>query len=264
MPHLIANLSLLFTEHPFLERFAAARRAGFDTVEVQFPYEFPLDDVRHALADSGLRLHLINLPAGDWAAGDRGIAADPNRIEAFHQGVALALLYAEALGVRHLNCLAGRQVTTPSRKVQWQTLLANLRHAATELATIDATLLVEPINRRDIPDFFLGTSQEALQLIAEAEVDNLRLQYDIYHMQRSEGELAETLRRALPRLGHIQLADNPGRHQPGTGEINFRFLLTELDRMGYRGSVSLEYNPLGDTESSLSWIAEHGFALPGN
>jgi hydroxypyruvate isomerase len=260
MPRFLANLSMLFTELPLLERFAAARRAGFRVVEVQFPYDFPVADLRHALADAGVILHLINLPAGDWALGDRGIAADPTRVQEFRDGVAQALVYAEALGVRHLNCLAGRR-TAASAAVQWQTLLANVRYAAGELRALEATLLVEPVNRRDIPEFFLGTSSEALRLLDEAGAPNLALQYDVYHMQRSEGELVETIRANLRRIGHIQIADNPGRHQPGTGEINFRYLLDALDRMGYGGYVSLEYIPSPDTQRSLAWLDEHGFAL---
>jgi hydroxypyruvate isomerase len=174
---------------------------------------------------------------------------------------ASALEYAQALGVRHVNCLAGKANPAQSREAQWQTLRANVRYAAAALQPIGATLLVEPINRRDIPDFFLGTSAEALRLLDEAGAANSALQYDVYHMQRSEGELTETLRAHLPRIGHIQIADNPGRHQPGTGEINFGFLLRELDRMGYGGYVSLEYVPTPDTCRSLEWVTSHGFSL---
>src|SRR5690606_16611656 len=187
MPRFIANLSMLFTELPFLERFAAARQAGFRTVEVQFPYDHAAADIRHALVDAGVSLHLINLPAGDWAGGDRGIAAGPARVEEFRDGVAQALAYAGELGVRHLNCLAGLGGTV-GKDAQWQTLVANVRHAAAALRALDATLLVEPINRRDVPGFVLGTSAEALRLLEEAGEPNLALQYDVYHMQRSEGE----------------------------------------------------------------------------
>lgn len=261
MPRFIANLSMLFTELPFLERFAAARKAGFRIVEVQFPYEHAAADIRHALDDAGVALYLINLPAGDWAAGDRGIAAAPDRVEEFRAGVELALDYARELDVRHLNCLAGRRDEVHDYQAQWRTLESNVRHAAERARTVGATLLVEPINRRDIPGFFLGTSSEALQLLDEVGAPNLKLQYDVYHMQRSEGELTETIRANLDRIGHIQIADTPGRHQPGTGEINFRFLLAEVDRMGYGGYVSLEYVPVPDTVTSLAWLADHGLAL---
>lgn len=261
MPRFLANLSMLFTELPFLERFAAARKAGFRTVEVQFPYEHAAADIRRALDDAGVALYLINLPAGDWGAGDRGIAAAPGRVEEFRAGVERALEYAQELDVRHLNCLAGRRDEAHDYQAQWRTLEANVRHAADRVRTLGATLLVEPINRRDIPGFFLGTSCEALQLLDEVGAPNLKLQYDVYHMQRSEGELTDTIRANLDRIGHIQIADNPGRHQPGTGEINFRYLLAELDRMGYRGYVSLEYVPVPDTLASLNWLAEHGLTL---
>jgi len=263
MPRFLANVSMLFTELPLLERFAAARRAGFDTVELQFPYECPLDDLAHALRDADVALYLINLPAGDWAGGDRGIAADPAREAEFRAGVARALEYAARLGVKRLNCLAGKRSTAADDDAQWRTLLGNVRFAAAQLRGLGAQLLVEPINRRDIPGFFLGTSAEALRLIEQADEPNLALQYDVYHMQRSEGELTETIRANLDRIGHIQIADTPGRHQPGSGEINFRFLLRELDRMGYAGYVSLEYVPAPDTLASLAWIGEHGFSLPG-
>lgn len=259
MPRFIANLSMLFTELPFIERFAAARAAGFETVEVQFPYDYDPLELRRALADAGVSLFLINLPAGIWEEGDRGIAALPARQLEFREGVAIALEYARALGVRHMNCLAGRADPAVSADAHWQTLRDNVRYAAEALRGIDATLLVEPINRYDIPGFVLGSSAEALRLLDEAGAPNTALQYDVYHMQRAEGELTATLRAQLHRIGHIQIADNPGRHQPGTGEINFGYLLRELDRMGYAGYVSLEYLPAPDTQRSLAWLASHGF-----
>lgn len=259
MPRFLANLSMLFTEQPFLERFAAARRAGFDTVEVQFPYEHSVEDIRHALKDARVSLYLINLPAGDWAGGERGIAVDPGRVEEFREGVEQAIDYARAFGVRRLNCIVGRRQAELSEAEQWAVLTENLRHAGKRLQSeLDATLLVEPVNRYDIPGFFLGSSAEALRALDLAGIPNSALQYDVYHMQRSEGELVNTLRTHLARIGHIQIADNPGRHQPGTGEINFPFLLGELDRMGYDGFVSLEYVPTPDTERSLSWLKEWG------
>jgi hydroxypyruvate isomerase len=261
MPRFIANLSMLFTERPLIERFAAARAAGFDTVEVQFPYDYDPLELRAALTDAGVSLFLFNLPAGLWAEGDRGIAAHPARVGEFREGVAIALEYAKVLGVRHLNCLAGRADPAVSLETHWQTLRDNVRYAAEALRGIDATLLVEPINRYDIPGFVLGTSAEALRLLDEAGAPNTALQYDAYHMQRAEGELAATLRAQLHRIGHIQIADNPGRHQPGTGEINYGYLLRELDRMGYAGYVSLEYVPAPDTLRSLEWLESHGYSL---
>lgn len=261
MPRFLANLSMLFTEQPLLERFEEARRAGFDTVELQFPYDHDIPELRRALADTGLCLYLINLPAGNWSRGDRGIAADPDRVAEFRAGVERALEYARALEVRHLNCLAGIVKPEASAQTQWTTLRDNVRHAAARLSELDATLLVEAINRRDVPGFALGTSAEALRLLDEAAAANTALQYDVYHMQRAEGELTATLRAHIDRIGHIQIADNPGRHQPGTGEINYRYLLAELDRMGYAGYVSLEYLPAPDTATSLRWLTEHGMGL---
>lgn len=262
MPRLIANLSMLFTEHPLLDRVAAARRAGFRTVEIQFPYALEAEALQTALREADVVLHLFNLPAGDWDAGERGIAADPDRVTEFRAGVERALAYARILGVRRLNCLAGIERTDVPRADQLATLTDNLRYAAKRLAEIDAMLLLEPINRYDIAGFLLGTSREALSVMDAVDSDNLRLQYDVYHMQRAEGELAGTLQTQQHRIGHIQIADNPGRHQPGTGEINFPFLFDIIDRLDYDGCVSLEYLPHPDTESSLTWLTEYGYA-PG-
>lgn len=263
MPRFAANLSMLFTEVPFLERFAAARQAGFRTVEVQFPYEQPAEAIARQLEANGVQLLLINLPAGDWAAGDRGVAADPARTAEFAAGIDQALHYARTLGVRKVNCLAGKRLAGEAGEAQWDTLVRNVRDAAEALGQAGIQLLVEPLNARDIPGFFLSTSQDALRLLDEVGHPNVALQYDVYHMQRGEGELAATLRTHLKSVGHIQIADNPGRHQPGTGEINYRFILAELDRLGYAGHVSLEYIPMPDTRTSLQWLEEHGFSLSG-
>ena len=261
MPRFSINLSMLFGERPFLERFAAAREAGFRYVEYMFPYEHPAQILRDLLEQNGLKQVLFNLPAGDWGAGDRGIAADPNRIEEFRQGVDRALEYAEVLGVERINCLIGKRVGGVSREEQWEILLRNLTYAAGRLAKEKRMLLVEPLNTFDVPGFFLSTSREALKLLDEIAADNLKLQYDVYHMQKMEGNLTDTIKGNLERIGHIQIADVPGRHQPGTGELNYRFLLAELDRLGYDGFVGLEYLPEPDTVSSLGWLQELGFAL---
>lgn len=258
MPKFAANLTMLFTEAPFPERFALARQAGFDLVEYLFPYAFPADLLRAQLQTHGLRQVLFNLPAGDWAGGDRGIAASPGREEEFRTGVPKAIEYARILGVPRLNCLAGKRVPGRSEAEHWQTLLGNISYAADALAPHGIELLVEPINHFDIPGFFLNRTEQAAQLLAEAARPNVRIQYDLYHAQREEGELLGTLRRHLPQIGHIQIADNPGRHQPGTGEINFPFIFRELDAMGYAGSVGLEYLPVPNTASSFGWIREYG------
>jgi hydroxypyruvate isomerase len=261
MPRFSANLTFLFNDLPFLDRFPAAARAGFQYVEYMSPYEQPAPVLGGLLKENGLRQVLFNLPAGDWAAGDRGIAADPFRVEEFRKGVDRALEYAAALGVERVNCLAGKRLENVSHEEQWRVLGDNLRYAALRLSQQGRTLLVEPINHVDIPGFFLSTSKEGFRLIEEVGAANLQLQYDVYHMQRMEGELTQTIRTHMARIGHIQIADNPGRHQPGTGEINYRFLLGELDRLGYPGYVGLEYVPQPNTVESLAWVREHGFSL---
>lgn len=259
MPRFVANLTMLFTEAPFLERFALARAAGFTHVEYLFPYAFKADELKAALGQHGLQQVLFNLPSGDWAAGDRGIGAAPGREAEFRAGVPKAIEYAKVLGVPRLNCLAGKRVAGRSEADHWQTLVQNARFAAQELAPHGLELLIEPINRFDIPGFFLNRTGDALRLLDEVAQPNVRVQYDIYHAQREEGELAATLAKHLARIGHIQIADNPGRHQPGTGEINFPFLFRRLDELNYPGYVGLEYVPTPNTASSFGWLRDYGF-----
>ena len=255
MPRFAANLSMLFTEQPFLDRFAAAARAGFEAVEFLFPYEHPAQEIRSRLDAHGLQLVLHNLPAGDWAAGERGIACHPDRVAEFREGVSRAIDYAQALGVGQLNCLAGKRPEGVSVDQAQRTLVANLRYAADRLGGAGLKLLVEPINRFDIPGFFLTRTDQALALMDEVGADNLFLQYDLYHAQRMEGELAATLTQQLPRIAHVQLADNPGRNEPDTGEIAYPFLFAHLDRIGYAGWVGCEYKPATTTEAGLGWLA---------
>lgn len=261
MPQLAANLTMLFNEVPFMERFQAAGKAGIKSVEFLFPYDFGLENVKKEIKDNGLQLVLFNLPAGDWAGGERGIAADPARVKEFREGVDKAAAWAKELGSPRLNCLAGKKVDTSSLSEQRRTLVENLRYAAETLQKHDIILMVEPINHFDIPGFFLNTVAETLEIIDEVDMPNVYLQFDIYHTQRQEGEITAKLRRHMHQIGHIQIADNPGRHQPGTGEINYRFVLNELDRLGYNGFVSMEYVPQPDTLTSLRWVEEHGFSL---
>jgi hydroxypyruvate isomerase len=249
-----ANLSMLFTEVPLLERFRRAAEAGFRAVELQFPYEQPAAALREQLERHGLELVLHNLPAGDWVAGDRGIACDPARVAEFRSGVARAIEYATTLKTPRLNCLAGKQPAGVSEAEARRTLLENLRFAATALHQVGLTLLIEPVNRFDVPGFFVQRSDDAVALIEEVGAPNLKLQYDVYHQQRTEGELAATLQRLLPHIGHIQVADNPGRHEPGTGEIAWRFLFAHLERIGYAGYVGCEYKPAAGTEAGLGWM----------
>lgn len=261
MPRFAANLTMLFTERPFLERFAAARAAGFQYVEYLFPYAFPAGELRQLLTDNGLTQVLFNLPCGDWAAGDRGIAADPARVAAFRAGVPLALEYAKALGVTRLNCLAGKLPPGVTEAEALQTLAENVAYAADLLAGEGITLVIEAINRFDIPGFVLCRTSQVMALLDRVGRPNVAMQYDVYHAQRQEGELAATLAANINRIGHIQIADNPGRHQPGTGEINFPFLFTTLDGLGYDGCIGLEYVPTPDTEASLAWVAAMGLHL---
>lgn len=254
MPRFAANLSMLFTEHAFLDRFEAAARAGFRAVEFLFPYAHEAQAIRARLQAHRLELVLHNLPAGDWDAGERGIACHPDRVAEFRDGVERALDYARVLGVRQLNCLAGKAPAGVDEAVLHRTLVDNLRHAANRLRTAGLRLLVEPINTYDIPGFYLNRTSQALALIDEVGADNLHLQYDLYHAQRTEGELAATLQRHLPRIAHIQVADNPGRHEPGTGEIAYGFLFEHLDRIGYDGWVGCEYKAAATTEAGLGWM----------
>ena len=253
MPRFAANLSMLFTEHPFLDRFEHAAKAGFQAVEFLFPYAFSASEIRQRLDTHGLTLVLHNLPAGDWDAGERGIACLPDRVEEFRAGVAQAITYAKALGVKQLNCLAGKAPQGLSEPVLCQTFIDNLRYAAAELKKSGLRLLIEPINTFDIPGFYLNRTVQAISILEEVGADNAFVQYDIYHAQRMEGELAATMQKYLPRIGHIQLADNPGRNEPGSGEINYPFLFTHLDRIGYDGWIGCEYKPAGTTQAGLGW-----------
>ena len=254
MPKFAANLSMLFTEVEFLDRFAAAARAGFQGVEYLFPYDCPAEELKRRLDDNGLTQVLFNLPAGDWAAGERGIACHPDRVEEFREGVERAIAYSRVLGNTQVNCLAGIKPEGVSDDQARATLVDNLRYAADKLAAAGILLIAEPINTRDIPGFFLKRTEQALALFDEVGSDNLKLQYDIYHMQIMEGDLAPTIETHLARIAHVQIADNPGRHEPGSGEIHYPFLFAHLDRLGYEGWVSAEYKPAGRTEEGLGWL----------
>lgn len=253
MPKFAANLTMLFNELPFLDRFEAAAKADFKAVEFLFPYAWPAQEIKQRLDAHGLALVLHNLPAGNWEAGERGIACHPDRVEEFRAGVATAISYAKALGVGQLNCLAGKAPADVSETALRETLVANLRFATAELKQAGLRLLIEPINTFDIPGFYLTGTAQALDLLDEVGVDNAFVQYDIYHAQRMEGELAATMQKQLARIGHIQLADNPGRNEPGTGEINYPFLFAHLDRIGYDGWIGCEYKPATTTQAGLGW-----------
>jgi hydroxypyruvate isomerase len=254
MPKFDANLSMLFTEAPFPDRFAAAAEAGFRGVEYLFPYAFEKDDIAERLHKNGLTQVLFNLPAGDWEVGERGIACHPDRVSEFQDGVGKAIDYAKTLGCSQVNCLSGIAPAGVEPQVARRTLAENLKFAASKLQDAGITLLAEPVNTYDIPGFFLNRSAQAIALFDEVGSPNLKLQYDIYHMQRMEGELANTIERLLPRIAHIQLADNPGRNEPGTGEIDYRFLLNFIDRLGYDGWIGCEYKPRHGTKEGLGWM----------
>ncbi len=253
MPRFAANLTMLFNEVPFLDRFERAAKAGFKAVEFLFPYDHPAEVIKARLDDNGLQLVLHNLPAGDWNGGERGIACLPGREAEFRDGVGKAIAYAKVLGVKQLNCLAGKAPTGSDHAELRRIFIANLRFAAAELKAANLRLLIEPINTFDIPGFFLSRTEQALAILDEVGADNAFVQYDLYHAQRMEGELAATAERHLARIGHVQLADNPGRHEPGTGEINYEFLFQHLDRIGYSGFIGCEYKPATTTEAGLGW-----------
>lgn len=254
MPKFAANLSMLFTEEDFLDRFKAAAEAGFKGVEYLFPYDYSAVELKARLDEHGLTQVLHNLPAGDWGAGERGIACHPDRVEEFRAGVEKAIDYATVLGCKQVNCLAGIQPQGVSLEQARRTLVENLRYAAEKLEAAGILLLAEPINTRDIPGFFLNRTEQALAIFDEVGSPNLKLQYDIYHMQIMEGDLAPTIEKHLARIAHVQLADNPGRHEPGTGEIHYPFLFAHLDRLGYDGWIGCEYKPATTTREGLGWL----------
>jgi len=257
MPKFAANLTMLFNELPFLDRFEAAAKAGFKAVEFLFPYAYAAPEIRQRLDQHRLQLVLHNLPAGDWDGGDRGIACHPQRVAEFRDGVGKAIAYAQALGVGQLNCLAGKAPQGVGDELLRKTFVDNLRYAAAEFHKRQLKLLIEPINSFDIPGFYLNRTAQALSILDEVGADNAFLQYDIYHAQRMEGELAATLQKHLARIAHLQLADNPGRHEPGTGEINYDFLFAHIDHIGYTGWIGCEYKPRAGTAAGLGWIERH-------
>ena len=258
MPRLAANLSMLFNEVDFLDRFEAAASAGFQGVEFQSPYEYDKRDIADRLREHGLALALHNMPAGDGNAGDRGIACLPDRVDEFRESVALAVEYASALGCERVNCLAGIAPPDVPAATLRETFAANLRFAADSLAEVGVLVVTEPINNTvDIPGFFLHSSAQARSIIEEVGSDSLALQHDIYHMQIMEGDLARTIRANLDIIRHVQIADNPGRNEPGTGEINYPYLLGLLDEVGYQGWVGCEYRPATSTNEGLGWAAPY-------
>ena len=254
MPKFAANISTMFGEAAFLDRFALARAAGFRAVECQWPYAHGLEDIARRLSDNALELVLFNMPAGDVAAGERGLASLPERRAEFAAGLDQTVAWAKRLGCKQVNCLVGAPPPGADANAARAALVANLRLAAERLGAQDIRLLVEPLNAFDVPRFAIHSSAQATALFDEVGAKNLWLQYDVYHMQRGEGELSATITRLLPRIAHIQISDNPGRGEPGTGEIAFPFLFRHIDAIGYTGWIGCEYFPRGSTLDSLGWM----------
>jgi len=253
VPKFSANLTMLFTEVDFLDRFERAAKAGFTAVEFMSPYTYEAGELAAKLERHSLTQALFNLPVRKWEAGERGIAVLPDRVREFQEGVRQTITYAKALNCSRVNCLAGLTPNLPEKKIR-KTLVDNLRFAAEMLAQENIRLLVESINTRDIPGFYLSSTGQALSLIEEVNHPNLFYQYDVYHMQVMEGNLTETIKNHLNKIAHIQIADNPGRHEPGTGEINYQNLFRFIDEAGYKGFIGCEYRPLKTTEEGLEWM----------
>jgi len=261
MPKLAANVSTLFAERPFLERFAAAARAGFRAVEYQYPYEWQPRDIAAAAREAGVEIVLHNMPTGDAQRGERGTACLPGRESRFREDLERAIEYAKLARCASLHLMAGVMPPGAERVAYHATYVANLKHAAKRLAGEGMRLLIEPLSERTVANCFLRSSAQAAQVLDEVGAPNAFIQYDLFHMQLMEGNLAATVERLLARIGHVQLADAPGRHEPGTGEINFDFMLRHLDRVGYSGWIGCEYNPSGDTLETLKWARPY---LQGN
>jgi hydroxypyruvate isomerase len=254
VPKFAANLSMMFNEHDFPNRFAAAAKAGFDAVEFLFPYDYSPAEVAQWHKENNLKNVLFNLPPGDWAAGERGIAALPGREAEFRAGVAKAIDYALALGTPQLHMMAGLVPAGSDMAIHRKTYLENMKFAAQALAKHNLTLLLEPINTRDMPGYFLNTQVQAHELRVESGEPNVKVQMDFYHAQIMEGDLAETFKKYFKDIGHTQIASVPKRNEPDDGEVNYPYLYQLLDEMGYEGYVGCEYRPKGKTEDGLDWF----------
>jgi hydroxypyruvate isomerase len=255
MPRFAANLSMLFNEVPFLDRFKAAGSAGFTAVEFLFPYEFSPEEVAAKAKDAGVQTVLFNMPPGNWAAGERGIAGLPGREQEFRDGVSKAITYAKALGVERLHAMAGIAPAGADLAACKATLIANLKFAAAELAKHEITVLLEAINTRDMPGFLINTQKESAAICEAVGAPNMKMQMDLYHMQVMEGDLATSLKRYAPMCGHIQIAGCPERNEPDTGEVRYEYLFNLLDQIGYQGWLGCEYRPAGKTTEGLRWLS---------
>ena len=257
MPRFAANLSMLYTEVPFLDRFAAAASDGFTAVEYLFPYEHTADDIAARLNGHGLTQALFNLPPGDWAAGERGMACIPGREAEFAASVEQALTYAQATGCQRLHAMAGLRPAGMDEAAMRETYVNNLKAACTRLAPHGITLLIEPINTRDMPGFYLSGQQQAHGILADVGESNLKVQMDFYHCQIMEGDLTRRLERHFAGVGHIQIAGVPDRHEPDEGEVNYPHLFDRLDQLGYTGFVGCEYRPKAGTSAGLDWLRRY-------
>ena len=258
MPRLAANLSMMFNEVPFLERFPAARKAGFEGVEFLFPYEYRAQELRSRLVGEGLTQVLFNMPPGDWTQGERGLASLPGRQAEFREGVKRALDYANTLECRRVHCMAGIVPAGLSLVTAAAIYAANLAWAAEQAGAAGVKLMLEPINHRDIPGYFTNTTDQVKKIIDEVGAPHLKLQLDLYHMQVTEGDLQKRTERLFPITAHVQIAGNPDRNEPDVGEANHLYLLDVLDRLGYQGYVGLEYKPKTTTGAGLGWAAKYG------
>ncbi|HXJ52793.1 MAG TPA: 2-oxo-tetronate isomerase [Burkholderiales bacterium] len=253
MPRFAANVSTLFTEAGFLERFAAARKAGFRAVEYQYPYDFAPAEVARAAREAGVEVVLHNMPQGDAQRNERGTACLPGREQRFRDDLERAIEYARAARCSSLHLMAGVVPAGAERAALHATYVANLKHAAKRLGEERMRLLIEPLSERTVANCFLRSSAQAAQVLEQVGAGNALIQYDLFHMQIMEGNLAATIERLLPRIGHLQIADAPGRHEPGSGEINFDFLFRHVDALGYAGWIGCEYNPARGTVEGLKW-----------
>lgn len=256
MPRFAANLSMLYPQHEFLDRFAAAAADGFEAVEFLFPYDYSANELKQRLSDNGLVQALFNVPPGDWAAGERGIATLPGREDEFRSGFDRALEYAAVLGNTRVHVMAGLLAAESDRARHHGVYLQNLAYAADQAGKAGITVLLEPINTRDMPGFFLNRQDQAQAICKEVGATNLKVQFDCYHCQIVEGDLATTLRRDFDRIGHIQIAGVPDRHEPDQGEVNYPYLFELMDHLGYDGWVGCEYRPKGDTSTGLQWLRD--------
>ncbi|KAA0910517.1 2-oxo-tetronate isomerase [Pusillimonas sp. ANT_WB101] len=254
MPKLAANISMMFTEQPFLDRIQAAANAGFAAVEFLFPYEHTTQEISAQLSAHKIKNVLFNMPPGDWAAGERGIAALPSRQDEFRAGLAKAIAYAKVLGTPNIHAMAGLLSAASDVAECRAIFIENLKYACAECAPHNITVLIEPINTRDMPGYFLNYQDQAHAIRAEVGAFNLKVQMDFYHVQIMEGDIATTFRKYQPHIGHVQIAGVPDRHEPDLGEVNYAYLFSLLDELGYDGWVGCEYRPAKETADGLGWV----------